>query len=127
MTTPNPTTPEVLARLRALHAAASPAPWDSIDDVNAEMVTRGLDEDGAFVYVADVWGKRDTALIVAMRNALPALFDEVERLRARLHHECDGCPGCGSNDCPDALDVAEAEVAKLRASLTTARPLGGTP
>lgn len=34
---------------------------------------------------------------------------EVEALRARLHHDCEGCPGCSSNDCPDALDVAERE------------------
>lgn len=112
MTTPNPITPEVLARLRALHAAAK----------NPE--SSPYKRDKALRALADllVWNSLDGG-----NGEMPALLDEVERLRARLHHECKGCPGCGSNDCPDALDVAEAEVAKLRASLTTARPLGGTP
>ncbi len=47
---------------------------------------------------------------------------EVERLelkltrwrkRLRPRTPCRGCPGCGSDDCPDALDELRADVARL--------------
>lgn len=35
---------------------------------------------------------------------------ENAKMRERLHHPCDGCPGCSSNDCPDALDIAQIDL-----------------
>lgn len=41
---------------------------------------------------------------------------ENARLRERLRppEACKGCPGCSSDDCPDALDYALSEVERLR-------------
>jgi hypothetical protein len=64
----------------------------------------------------------------AIKN-LPALVDELdaaraelERMKKKLHVECSGCPGCGSNDCPDALDIALCDVERLKAQLADCDP-----
>jgi len=76
-------TPEEIARLRALEAAATPRPWEQRhEDISVrdgdDYLTYGGDLGGAF-YQAD-----NCAVAVAARNALPALLDEIERLRADL-------------------------------------------
>lgn len=67
------------AELRALLAAGTPGPW----------IRTSLREGGGYVrrelgaVVADMRyrnGANDAALIVAMRNALPGLLDELDRL-----------------------------------------------
>lgn len=84
-------TPETIARLRELHERApSPVPWvidhDSDGDaciydggISAARVAMSLDPD-------------DAALLVAMRNALPALLDAAERDVSACTHAADvGC------------------------------------
>ena len=56
-------------------------------------------------------------------TALLAAAEERDRLRARLHYECKGCPGCGSNDCPDALDAVRAQRDALVEVLESGQPL----
>ena len=73
-------TPADIARLRTLHLAASPAPWiDLAPDGYDGVVAHGRPPRhyNVCVEAAD----RDLGLIVAMRNALLALLDEIERLR----------------------------------------------
>lgn len=93
-----PLTPEQLADLRRLLEAATAGEWEAvIDDDVAPWVRAHIG--GAAVAVCeaamrDASSDADAALIVAMRNALPALLDaarerdearaEVERLRGLL-------------------------------------------
>jgi len=107
-------------RLRALLAGASEAPWqwldsggetleyDELQDGRGEMVAAGFrddlgDRDG---YVALTDGR----LCAETRNALPALLDEREALRAALvealgelhgdpngYHHCRWCSGVDSH------------------------------
>lgn len=49
-----------------------------------------------------------------LRSEVASLRAENAALRERLHHPCDGCPGCSSNDCPDALDVAQIDLVVWR-------------
>lgn len=58
---------------------------------------------------------------VCMAEALLRAAEERNELRARLRRDCKGCPGCGSNDCPDALDAAQHERDRLRAENETLR------
>lgn len=64
--------------LRALDAAATPGPWET-DDRDRNIRPAGPELPLAYDVRAN-----DAALIVAARNALPALLDEIDRLEARL-------------------------------------------
>lgn len=70
-----------LDHLDALHAAATPGPWH-LTDSSAIVAPLTADE------IADVWeptaASRNGEFIEAAREALPALVDEVRRLRAEL-------------------------------------------
>lgn len=67
-----------MADLRALTAAATPGPW------NADGLTLrpGTIWDTKGDDIARAWSQADANLIVAAVNALPALLDEIDRLRA---------------------------------------------
>ncbi len=101
--------------LRELEAKATPGPWEVEVDPDLSRIGpwsgRRYDPyegglpivDKALFFV----GRKDKALledlylIVAMRNALPELLDELERMRAKpvvvcppLHFGCDECGRC---------------------------------
>ncbi len=81
-------TDDVIARLRALHEAATPGPWFGGP---GESVYAG-EEHPRGSYIADTFGVGgdDAALIAAMRNALPALLDVAEAARDFADAECGG-------------------------------------
>lgn len=74
--------PEQLAEWRALCDAASHAPWSDWRD-EADCDTRIDSPSGAVVPFADI-RKADVRLIVAARDAMPALIAELERLTAQI-------------------------------------------
>ena len=68
-----------LDRLEGLHAAATPGPWES--DVWGDVT---VCPPGEHIVIAEAPGNQVHAgLIVAARNALPALLAEVREHRAR--------------------------------------------
>ncbi len=86
-------TRDAIARLRALHEAATPAPWDAaaIGGRKVPAAVFVADRDVAHVYTGTGPGRMvaqafaedeghiaNAALIAAMRNALPALLDVAE-------------------------------------------------
>lgn len=90
-------TPEQIARLRQLHEAGTPPPWQygigpygRDIEANGELIAEVIAEDGK------PRSRDDATLITEARNALPALLAEVERLRKRLaaeernHHDTIG-------------------------------------
>ncbi len=96
--TTNPITPEVLARLRALHAAAT----------DREATARSRDVAQRKLSDMLTWNGHDGG-----DGDMPALLDEVERLRQT---SADYCETCGwSTRFPDGC--VNCEVAKLRASI----------
>lgn len=86
----DPLTPEEIAELRRLASEATPGPWRAIlpDEEDASVV---LDDDGPGVAEiarmgqagAEFYDHKNASLIVAARNALPRLLNEIERLRER--------------------------------------------
>lgn len=97
--------------LRALHEAATPGPWR--EGFGKEIIARngphppeilsastGDDEDWDVAYL-DI-KDADLALLIAMRNALPDLLNELDRLRGQVQRvealaaeQCD----CGDDTC----------------------------
>ncbi len=75
-----------LSNLRRLEQAATPGPWGCVYDGSSDW-SIGPEDDPQVGRVGGVWqykgvGKpTDAELIVVMRNALPKLIDEIERLR----------------------------------------------
>jgi len=85
--------PEEIARLRALCKAATPGPWlQPLEDERGAIVSAaepevsllGLDRDRMAIFVNEA----DADLVVAARTAMPALLDEVERLKAEVRSLC---------------------------------------
>lgn len=73
-----------IAELRRLHESARPGPWYA---GTGDMVGTVVTADGDRVCSDDIFIRThlpDFDLIAAARNALPALLDEIERLRADL-------------------------------------------
>ena len=87
----------MVEKLRELTRAATPGPWvDGAGDIFAEdtLGEDGMVRDGE-CEVASCYSRNrieDEALIVAMRNALPALLDVVEAARAVEESESVGQP-----------------------------------
>ena len=81
------TTPDLATRLSALDAAATPGPWELTDPFG---IYRGVDsphsKDGI---VIGATLPADAALIVALRNALPALVELARAAEAMLLHPAD--------------------------------------
>lgn len=86
---------ETIDRLRELNQTASPAPWDITHSNSLETSDDGGkiigDAEGGVIAEADVdlWSHSffiDDALplMVKLRNALPALLAEIDRLTTRL-------------------------------------------
>jgi hypothetical protein len=75
-------THEQLQILRALCEKATPGPWEyhKSESGDGVLCPRG----GYVVEVGHGTTNNDAAFIAAARDALPALLDEVERLRERL-------------------------------------------
>ena len=78
-----------IADLRAKHAAATPGPWAAQDYMFPGLADEGRTrirltdaEDSLDENIAGTVLPEDAELIVAAVNALPALLDELERLRA---------------------------------------------
>ena len=79
MNTSRTVTAEQLAEWRRLAEAASPGPWNGDDEWASGYIVAENGDD-----VADGVLVRNIPFIVAARDAVPALVDEVERLRAEL-------------------------------------------
>jgi hypothetical protein len=81
-----PMTPEYLAEIRQREQAVPPAPWRTEDD--ERTLTRWiLSEDGALEVGLGYVGNRTEDVgefIVHAREDIPALLDEVERLRTQM-------------------------------------------
>lgn len=80
--------PAEIAALRKLADAATPGPW-AVEDERGEVVTRHWQGETPVVCGpprARGWDldPEDAAFIAAARTAVPALLDEVERLRTAL-------------------------------------------
>lgn len=80
-----------------------------------ELTAERLAELRARIDNANRKGLTFLSLRVLTVDDLLRAAEERDELRARLRHDCKGCPGCGSNDCPDALDAAQHERDRLRA------------
>lgn len=88
-------TPELHARLRELHQQASPAPWkiasysphtqpnEPVKRVSHLVTPNGLIEEAdkmGYDYGLNAPSAHDFLLIAELRNSLPAILDEIERL-----------------------------------------------
>jgi hypothetical protein len=85
-------TPERIAELRALAAAATPGPWTYQErESNGLRTTRWVRGNNS-EWVADLPGaihlqrdkEQDAAFIAAARTALPEALDEIERLNRAI-------------------------------------------
>lgn len=116
-----------LAALRALVEAAPPGPWwfcayDEDDGYLCKCGKLWSDADNEEPLFEVTWpmrGDKEIAIarfIMAARTAVPALLDEVERLRALVETEAD----CAAKAIPAAVrwmkraEAAEAEVERWR-------------
>ena len=107
---------ETIDRLRELDQKASPAPWsitysDSLETTDDGGMVIG-DAEGEVIAEADVglWSHSffiDDALplMVKLRNALPVLLTEIERLTTRLSI-AEACLGRVADNHPDAYLAA---------------------
>lgn len=109
-----------IAGLREVERKATPGPWEWLppdSEINCDWlgVAHGrFLADGDYGYPAF---EDDKALLVAVRNALPALLDEIERLRA-YQHAGDAAsrehPQQGDSECQvNALCVITTEQAAM--------------
>ena len=97
-----------LDRLQALHEAATPGLWEFDEGIGLGYV-HGGGTIGEINYVAE------GPLIVAMRNALPALIAEVRALRANQSIRDAEADGRRIIQLRDELISAQSENAQLRA------------
>lgn len=130
-------TPEKLAELREKVAALQASHYRmnaACFDSPLDAYIAAADPQTVLALVEEVERLRDieTDLLVCEADCRD-LTEEVERLRKengkmreRLHHPCAGCPGCSSNDCPDALDVATLDMADMRAEIERLRSTEAT-
>ena len=103
-------TPEQLKKWRAEHAATTPGPWRITLDFGDPGEIHGPDgEIDLFVFYDAPQITHDGEFIIHAHEYVPALLDEVDRLRARLKND----------DYNAALKTAgeENQVALLRAQL----------
>ena len=110
MTDPTPD----LAELRRLAEAATPGPWRTEylmgagnDLLTAIIAGRATPDD--LRVIGSTLAERDGKFIVAAVNALPALLDDADALRAELAHMTE------------ARDNARAEVKRLTAMVEAVR------
>lgn len=94
-------TDEELTKLEALSSAATPGPWSEFCESGDWWVSQKDEFDGPHAWVfnsnTDFWNKQeDVDLVVAARNALPALIAEVRRLRATKQELIDAVQWCDS-------------------------------
>lgn len=75
-------TPEKIAELRVLLAEATPGPWIVVGYPYHEQVGAHFKISRWEAYPLAKTTDADASLIAALRNAAPALLDEIERLRA---------------------------------------------
>ena len=81
---------ETIARLRELDRVTAPAPWrDTTDENNPDMPCLLLDSNGGLVAEGeDDWGSHwfhidnMVPLLIELRNTLPDLLSEIDRLTA---------------------------------------------
>lgn len=117
-----PLTPETLAELRRLHAAATPGPWGVDDGIVVDDRGNAHKVDPATIPAVGIEVDHvsgfDASLIVAARNALPALLDAAEE-RDRLLVERDRCCDDFQKEAQRAT-AAEELIAAHRAELCLA-------
>lgn len=114
MTAANPDriTPEQIAELRRLEAAATPGPWDeqclgdairhlnrNVDHESYCFRSHGNDEPHG-----EMPGRGDGKFLAALRNAAPSLLAEIAALRESLREIAQYACGYGDpGECADAL------------------------
>lgn len=121
--------------LRAKLAGGTPGPWET--DIQPghqdDVLTSWITDDGGRLVIAEHAGP-DAALIAAAVNALPALLDELERLRTVTDEQVEAAAKAIYDEAtalrPDAWDLEdEGERAwwrgHARAVLEAARQAGG--
>lgn len=88
-----PMTEERIAKIRAREKAATQGPWreECVIGRRKEIETFHTirDKDGAIVDVLPILAYHDAAFIAHAREDIPALLDEVERLRAENARQKD--------------------------------------
>lgn len=108
-----PLSPADLARLRALEAAASPAPWRPVKGNGVDWMV----VDAGPMAICTTWrGEPDAALIAAARNALPALLDAAERGLV----ECEACRAGSLHAHDDATAERLARECEMRGEVEDA-------
>jgi len=113
-----------LARLRALIAEATPGPWyargdNVVDDADQECA-------GIIATVTCEPHEPDAILITEMRNQLPALLDELERLRAVVRSiewtHCVSAYGRDCVSCGNQEEMGHAPDCELGAAIGNSTP-----
>ena len=107
-------TPEMQAELRRLLERATPGPWHAWDrgigyEVHTEVEHNPIRCDPLNSGFRETFGGPDAHLIAAAVNALPALLDAADALRAELAHMTE------------ARNNARAEVERLTAMVEAVR------
>ena len=97
-----------LPALREAVAKMTPGPWEY------DTETHGVYNAEVGYGIVDAEPK-DAAGIVALRNAAPALLDEVERVRAEHEYQL-----CEAQRWAGRAEQAEAELAALKTRMTEA-------
>lgn len=108
-------TPELHARLRELHQQASPAPWRFTEGEGLVSAIYQMGKNGGLI-AYDLVGNElyfddhddlgdNEKLLIELRNALPALLNEIERLQNELE---TALPEAWKNGYADCLCDIEA-------------------
>jgi hypothetical protein len=120
------TTPlsETVARLWALLAKATAGPWTYSRSSQTIIQTAHLTRDAWTIPRSD----EDMELIVALRNAAPALLDAAERVEAleQLLRDAEANEGMGESEAihqARRAEAAEARLAQVEGALRWALPL----
>lgn len=78
-------TPQELKEIEARANEATEGPWGQHDYDNDHcMITAGVDGNGAYIYVADVWDERDIPFIAHARSDIPNLLAHIAALTEKL-------------------------------------------
>lgn len=78
-------TPQELKEIEARANEATEGPWGQHDYDNDHcMITAGVDGNGAYIYVADVWDERDIPFIAHARSDIPNLLAYIAALTEKL-------------------------------------------
>lgn len=112
-----------LAELRELHEKAAPGPW--IAASFSEGIPFFEEPKNAYVFDADQWESAEAALIVRMRDALPALLAAAEAeqgMRVALAGLTEACDRFALSEDPDQIDGGLVDAARRALAGTADSP-----